>query len=275
MSNVINGLPPLRLWPVALALVGVAALWALNLCYGLSLSSTERGLFGDMFGAVNALFSGLAFAGVMYAIVMQRHEISIAKREIAYTKLILDEQQKQLSIQNQQSKRQGFENTYFQMVRLFSDITNNIDLQRLENKKPIVTRGKDVFPVFLDRLRKTYNPPEKNLYGGHDFDDSYDKFYEKHNTELGHYFRLLYNIMNFINESDVDNQKFYAKILRAQLSDSEIAILFYNGLSKNGVSKFKPLIERYGLLKNLNQRDIFAPELKDRYAVSAFGKHTT
>lgn len=275
MSDVNNELPPLRLWPVALALVGVVALWVINLCYGLSITGPDRGLFGDMFGAVNALFSGLAFAGVMYAIVMQRHEILIAKREIAYTKTILDEQQKQLSIQNQQSKRQAFENTYFQMVRLFSDITNNIDLHRLENKTPVITRGKDVFPVFLDRLRKAYNPPEKSLYGSHDFDAAYEQFYEKHNTELGHYFRLLYNIMNFINESDVENQKFYAKILRAQLSDSEIAILFYNGLSKNGILKFKPLIERYGLLKNLNQRDIFAPELKDRYALSAFGKQAT
>jgi hypothetical protein len=40
-----------------------------------------RGLFGDMFGAVNALFSGLAFAGIIYAIVLQRKELSLQWQE--------------------------------------------------------------------------------------------------------------------------------------------------------------------------------------------------
>ncbi len=259
------------LFPVVIALLFAAALWAGNLYYGLKLGLNERGLFGDMFGAVNSVFSGFAFVGVIYAIFLQRHEISIAKAEIAYTKTILDEQQKQLSLQNQETKKQAFESTYFQMVRLFTDITNQIDLQRVENMVPVVTRGKDVFPVFLGRLRKTYNPPAKALYGGHEFDSAYDAFYERHNTELGHYFRMLYNIVNFIDGADIENQKFYAKILRAQLSDAEVAILFYNGLSKHGIKKFKPLIERYGLLKNLNDRDVFASELRERYAESAFG----
>lgn len=36
----------------------------------------ERGAWlGDSFGAVNALFSALAFVGVVLAIVMQKHEL--------------------------------------------------------------------------------------------------------------------------------------------------------------------------------------------------------
>lgn len=35
----------------------------------------ERGSFGDMFGAVNALFSGLAFLGIIIAIVIQYQEL--------------------------------------------------------------------------------------------------------------------------------------------------------------------------------------------------------
>lgn len=37
----------------------------------------DRGTFGDMFGAVNALFSGLAFAGVLYTINLQRRDSSL------------------------------------------------------------------------------------------------------------------------------------------------------------------------------------------------------
>ncbi len=34
----------------------------------------DVGAFGDMFGAVNALFSGLALAGVVYALILQDDE---------------------------------------------------------------------------------------------------------------------------------------------------------------------------------------------------------
>ena len=42
----------------------------------------ERGQFGDLFGSVNALFSGLAFAGLIYAILLQRQELSLQRAEL-------------------------------------------------------------------------------------------------------------------------------------------------------------------------------------------------
>jgi hypothetical protein len=47
---------------------------------------THRGTFGDMFGAVNALFSGLAFAGIIYTITLQRQELSLQREELALTR---------------------------------------------------------------------------------------------------------------------------------------------------------------------------------------------
>jgi ABC-type multidrug transport system fused ATPase/permease subunit len=38
----------------------------------------SRGLFGDMFGAVNALFSGLAFAGIVFTLFQQRKQNAIS-----------------------------------------------------------------------------------------------------------------------------------------------------------------------------------------------------
>jgi len=46
----------------------------------------ERGTFGDMFGAVNSLFSGFAFAGVIYAIFLQRKELQLQRRELRLTR---------------------------------------------------------------------------------------------------------------------------------------------------------------------------------------------
>ena len=49
----------------------------------------ERAGFGDMFGAVNALFSGLALAGIVYAIFLQRQELELQREELRYTRLEL------------------------------------------------------------------------------------------------------------------------------------------------------------------------------------------
>ena len=66
------------------AIIVVVLLWA----FCLWLSTTylpnweARGQFGDLFGAVNALFSGLAFSGIIYAIVLQRKELELQRNEL-------------------------------------------------------------------------------------------------------------------------------------------------------------------------------------------------
>lgn len=46
----------------------------------------ERGAFGDSFGAINALFAGLAFVGVVYAILLQREELRLQREELKLTR---------------------------------------------------------------------------------------------------------------------------------------------------------------------------------------------
>jgi len=47
---------------------------------------SDRGLFGDMFGGINALFSGFAFLGVIYAIILQREELRLQRKELKMTR---------------------------------------------------------------------------------------------------------------------------------------------------------------------------------------------
>ena len=68
--------------------VGVVILW-LGIGLGPFLfysDSSERAAFGDMFGAVNALFAGLAFLGVVYAILLQKEELSLQRAELKMTR---------------------------------------------------------------------------------------------------------------------------------------------------------------------------------------------
>lgn len=53
---------------------------------------TDRGQFGDMFGGINAIFSGLAFASLAYALYLQRRELSLQRLELALTRRELRKQ---------------------------------------------------------------------------------------------------------------------------------------------------------------------------------------
>lgn len=67
-------------------IVGVVIL-ILIVVYALVIFTTinqpeERGTFGDMFGAINALFTGFAFAGVIVTILMQQKELKLQREEM-------------------------------------------------------------------------------------------------------------------------------------------------------------------------------------------------
>ena len=68
--------------------VGITGAWILSavFVYWLTWDWETRGQIGDMFGAVNALFSGLAFAGVIIAIVLQRNELTLQREELRLTR---------------------------------------------------------------------------------------------------------------------------------------------------------------------------------------------
>ena len=46
----------------------------------------DRGAFGDKFGFINSLFSGLALAGIIYSIFLQQKELSLQRTELKETK---------------------------------------------------------------------------------------------------------------------------------------------------------------------------------------------
>ena len=61
---------------------------------------TVKGQFGDAFGSLNTLFSGLAFAAFVYTVLLQRHELELQRIEMELTRSELSGQKAQLSLQN-------------------------------------------------------------------------------------------------------------------------------------------------------------------------------
>lgn len=124
-----------------LTLVGVLVLWLLTL--GLLFLDKEKGIgdtgkFGDMFGAVNALFSGLAFAGMIYAIRLQSLELSKTNEEMEIQNEMLKLQKDELSRTNDQMELQT-ESLKLQNQELidtrseFEQQNKTMSLQRFEN----------------------------------------------------------------------------------------------------------------------------------------------
>jgi len=101
--------PKLR-WLISLWLA-IISVWLLS---GFFLhEDAQRGTFGDMFGAVNALFTGLAFATLIYTAWMQREELGLQREELAATRAELQGQKEQLQQQSKTFELQRFENTFF------------------------------------------------------------------------------------------------------------------------------------------------------------------
>ena len=87
----------------------------------------------------------------------------------------------------------------------------------------------------IERLRKAYNEFYK--------DDGKRQY-------LGHYFRNLYHIFKFIENSSLENKKEYAQIVAAQMSYLEQHFLFLNCLIPEGEG-FKKYVVDFDLLQEL------------------------
>lgn len=223
------------------------------------------GQFGDYVGGVlNPTFSFLALIALLATFGLQVRELRISARELKNSADALFKQ-------NETLKRQTFETTFFQLLALHNEIVN---AARVPGQS---LTGRACFKFYLDELEgriinaggsSNLTQSTKNYT---QFAVAYDDFYNEYEASLGHYFRLLYNIVKFVDSSDSTNRRFYTNLVRAQLSSAELRLIFYNCLTHWGVDKFKPLVERYALLKTVPTDQVPAPALFEQYDARAFG----
>lgn len=273
----------------AIAVLIIILLWLSTYFLLKDFQPEERGTLGDMFGTINALFSGLAFAGIIFTILLQKKELGYQRDELKQTR-------QEFKTQNKTLKSQRFENTFFNLLALHNQIVNDIDFDKrtsttFKEYETRTVRGRDVF-------QERFNQLNLHKLNSSNYNEIYVSFYEQHKTDFGHYFRNLYRIIKMVKETEFfspaeldlnlnnptekeeyymcnyQEQYKYTSILRAQLSDYELLFLFYNCISDNGIEKFKPLVEEFALLKNLPQSNIEDKILIDKYEKSAFEKKT-
>ncbi len=254
--------------------------------------SGAAGAAGDMFGGLTALFSGLAFAGLLITLFMQRSELKLQRQE--------------LGLSRGEFKLQRFENTLFGLLELFNGHVQSLEAStELVSSSEQIGKGRAVLRRYVaeltDQCRKSGHDIFVAENGGEvsparqysiksaleDQRDAYLLLYtDILEPDLGPYFRLLYNTMRHIdkaeleyaddgkldiNKNELAKQK-YSKIVRAYLSSAEVKLLMFSCVTYLG-KDFRPWVEKYQLLKNLRQEDVlFNPDMVKCYEKGAFGK---
>lgn len=275
------------------SIIGVLVVWSLTFVLYLAISnSDERGQFGDMFGAVNALFSGLAFAGLIITLILQRQELGLQREELEQTREEMKNQRAEFEKENETLKYQRFENLFYNMLNLHQEIViglrfdyeekepvsfsngSNYPIQREFRKTRQSVVGRDVFRFTFEevdmnlsvsgnygqRLERQGYRLYMNMKGYAAYDDTWIP------TRFDHYFRHLYKIIQFVDSQDFPFEEAYkyVSMLRGTLSRYELVWIFYNALNPS-FENFKKLIEKYSLLKSLRS-DLLTRSLEtERY----------
>lgn len=237
---------------------------------GITADHGRWGAMGDFFGGtLNPIFGFIGLFALLLTIAIQNKELSNSTRELRTSARALNEQSSSLKIQN-------FENTFFQLLGLHNNIVSDMFVGEADSADKGLN-GRDCFKIIYDYFeiyykRKNKYAEDKNNYLAI-IEEAYDEFFISQQADIGHYFRNLYTIVKFVDNSEVENKKQYVSILRAQLSSYELSLLFYNCLWSVGRKKFKALIERYELLENMNINLLLNP--KDQlplYEKKAYGE---
>jgi len=206
------------------------------------------GQFGDFVGGLlNPIFGFLGFAAILATLYYQRREY---------------DEQKEIVV------RQQFEHTFFQLLGTFNNVLADVAFHYMDRRTQsgpdgttvedyaTSAKGRAAFSYFWTRiLAANY----QLLPGGTHKEkvlQTADRFYEAGREELGQYFRTLYHIFKFVDQAPLlfKDRVQYANIARAQLSSLELSIVFYNGVVREGLAGFKPLIEKYGVLKHIESK---------------------
>jgi hypothetical protein len=246
----------------------------------LSDDSQKNGQIGDTFGMLNSLFSAFGVIGVSYTLFLTLR---------ANKKQDIDK------------RIDRFESTFFQMLQAQREIVGEFDLKKENDagERVVYNKGRECFRDIYNRRFKdqlctkvnrwhfTYHEEEKqkardliaNKLSLKEVIEVYEKdLFKTYQDDLGHYYTHLYRIVRLVHITPHINKSEYLGILRAQLSAHEYLNLFYNCLTSRG-EKFKPLIEEYGLFRQLDYEKLINgksdKESENSYKSTAFRNNRT
>lgn len=216
-------------------------------------------------GDIMSPFFGLASVILLIVtIILQRDDMIAHQDELQSTREDLNKQIQMIELQR-------FEGTFFNLLSFHNDFISSMksELICVNIKKEQNISGKKCLEYLYKEFQKNYEIKHID----YTFLDSsmmrdveeevrevvklsYDKVYNKNEDYMSRYFTSLYHILKFIdisNSISYEEKKYYASLVRAHLTNYELALIFYNCNLEYGAEKFKPLVNKYDLMQNMNR----------------------
>lgn len=85
-------------------------------------SLQDRGQFGDSYAVVNTLFSGLAFGGVVYALILQRRELRLQRRELKEARIQYARSARALEESQGEAVKARSANVFFHIMEILQSL---------------------------------------------------------------------------------------------------------------------------------------------------------
>lgn len=179
-----------------------------------------------------------------------------------------DHQRKATADNQTQLEIERFHDLFFELLRLYqSQVSDLCGVYRTfeKSKKDNLTEdentevyeysynNKDFFDFEKEKLQRVFTPKKSFEQNQAEALKTYMFFYIKNKDKIGAYYRTLYRIYDLIDNAKTIPEgikKDYLKIIRAQLTETELFFLRYNALTYYG-HKFIKYINEYNILKHL------------------------
>jgi hypothetical protein len=228
-----------------------------------SLNFEDASKIGDFIGGFVGIFWTIAGVFLLFlTLQLQRNEFKETQLAIA---------------------KQQFETTFFNMLSMLQNIINSINgeidtkvygghlflhnaLLKLKSKFNGETPSEEVSTIYLKiENAQDISPLEYDTIKCY-ITNIYEEFYSEYYSELGHYFRYIFNLIKFITDTELllnESERIkYINIIQSQLTHDDLGLIFYNATSKYGLNQrkqpqFYNWLETYEFLENMDSKSLF------------------
>jgi len=258
-------------WPL-LVVVIVALLWACfpympTWVFPRATGIEFRAQFGDSYGVLNTLFSGLAFTGIIFSILIQSRELKATNKSFEDLAAESEKQRLQFEKQSNVMDRQLFEGTFFQLIKLHNEVVESISKKAFNDFEHQVFKGRSALESISkewDHTVKSYRfERDLNTYGS-----QFQVFFNERESMLAPYFGNINQVLIYLSGSDLNTNK-YLCIFKAQFTESELRLIYAYCLMNLPADGFKELIEEFSFFSNFVGQDEGPPH-KCEFEADAF-----
>lgn len=184
------------------------------------------GQYGDQYGYINALFSGLAFSVLIFTMYLQRIELSATRDE-------LRGQKEQFAKQNDTLLQQKFENTFFEMLKNLGRVSRELTGRVLTPGGKVPKQGIEVLSGLTYELRQSVRPQivykestDEVTYAGNISGILTDVWDQRAARLTAIYLDMIFLVLKHIHHSEVNDKDTYMHIFRSSLSIDELEAIY-------------------------------------------------